>query len=81
MYRQYEDPNKLQKMLEQAKDELDCALLEDDNDDRIIDLVNEVESLKDRINFAWQDIEYDEENCDCSDDEFYDCFGYYPKAM
>lgn len=61
MYRQYEDPWKLQDRLEEAEKELEQAKEEDpENIDRIIDLVNEVESLKERVNFAWQDQEYDE---------------------
>jgi len=62
MYRQYEDPQKLEKMLEEAQARLEIARQEDpNNDDRIIDLYLEVESLKERVNFAWQDDEYDEQ--------------------
>jgi hypothetical protein len=62
MYRQYENPAKVQKMLEAAEEELARAKEEDpENIDLIIDLANEVESLKERLNFAWQDDEYDEE--------------------
>ena len=62
MYRQYEDPRKLEKLLEEAKVQLEAAKQEDpDNDDRLIDLALEVESLKERLNFAWQDEEYDEQ--------------------
>lgn len=61
MYRQYEDPWKLEDRLEDAKRRLEIAEDEDpDNDDRIIDLLEEIEELKERINFAWQDQEYDE---------------------
>lgn len=61
MYRQYEDPWKLEDRLEKAEKELERAKEEDpENIDRIIDLVNEVESLRERVNFAWQDQEYDE---------------------
>lgn len=61
MYRQYEDPWKLEDRLEKAKEQLEQAKQEDpENIDRIIDLVNEVESLRERVNFAWQDQEYDE---------------------
>lgn len=63
MYRQYEDPYKVQKMLKEAEASLEAAMREDpDDDDRLIDLVNEVESLRERLNFAWQDDEYDEMN-------------------
>lgn len=61
MYRRYEDPWKLEDRLENAEKELEQAKEEDpENIDRIIDLVNEVESLRERVNFAWQDQEYDE---------------------
>lgn len=62
MYRQYENPAKVQKMLEAAEEELARAKEEDpENIDLIIDLDNEVQSLKERLNFAWQDDEYDED--------------------
>lgn len=54
MYRQYENPYKLEQMLEDAK----RRLAENPYDE---DLVLEVEELKERINFAWQDDEYDED--------------------
>ena len=61
MYRQYEDPWKLEDRLDAARERLEIAKQEDpDNDDRIIDLLEEIEELKERINFAWQDQEYDE---------------------
>lgn len=61
MYRQYEDPWALEERLKQAKERLEQAKQEDpDNDDRIIDLVLEVHELEERVNFAWQDQEYDE---------------------
>lgn len=61
MYRQYEDPWALEERLKQAKERLEQAKLEDpDNDDRIIDLALEVHELEERVNFAWQDQEYDE---------------------
>ena len=61
MYRQYEDPWKLEDRLEKAEKELERVKEEDpENIDRIIDLANEVESLKERVNFAWQDQEHDD---------------------
>ncbi len=59
MYRQYENPHDLQMLLKEAEFRLAEAGARDDLD-AVIDLHNEVESLKERINFAWQDIEYDE---------------------
>ena len=60
MYRQYEDPYKVQKLLEDAERELEEAKARGDDVERLIDLYNEVESLRERVNFAWQDDEYDE---------------------
>lgn len=61
MYRQYENPAKVHEMLIQAQKELEAAKnSNEDNIDFIIDLANEVESLRERENFAWQDEEYDE---------------------
>lgn len=61
MYRQYEDPWNLEDRLDAARERLEIAKQEDpDNDDRIIDLVLEVQELEERVNFAWQDQEYDE---------------------
>lgn len=60
MNRQYEDPRKVEQMLAEAQRELEMAKRDDDNIDRIIDLYNWVEELRERANFAWQDDEYDE---------------------
>jgi uncharacterized sporulation protein YeaH/YhbH (DUF444 family) len=66
MYRQYEDPRKLEKMLQDAERRLSDAQASGTDDlDRLIDLHQEVEELRDRVNFAWQDEEYDElERCE-----------------
>ena len=55
MYRQYEDPYKLERELEQ----LEQAYAQCENDDERVDLYLAISELKDRINFAWQDDEYD----------------------
>lgn len=54
MYRQYENPYTLEERLEEAKKRL--AEHPDDEDYAL-----EVAELKERINFAWQDDEYDED--------------------
>lgn len=54
IYRQYEDPHTLEDQLAEAK----ARLAENPYDE---DLVLEVQELKDRVNFAWQDDEYDED--------------------
>lgn len=55
MYRQYEDPAKIQKLLDKAKTRLNAAI--DAGQDDIIDLHEEVADLEERLNFAWQDEE------------------------
>ena len=50
IYRQYEDPYKLEKQLAEAKHRLADNPYDED-------LVNEVAELKERVNFAWQDDE------------------------
>lgn len=54
MYRRYENPHTLEERLEDAK----RRLSENPYDE---DLVLEVAELKERVNFAWQDDEYDED--------------------
>ena len=53
MYRQYEDPHKLETQLAELKEQLA-------NDPNDIELAISIAELKDRINFAWQDDEYDD---------------------
>lgn len=55
MYRQYEDPAKIQKLLDEAKTRLNAAI--DAGQDDIIDLHENVVDLEERLNFAWQDEE------------------------
>lgn len=59
MYRQYEDPRELEDQLK----ELQARYEAETDEDVLIDLAQEIEELKERINFAWQDDEYDSE-CD-----------------
>ena len=58
MYRQYENPFTLQDQL----DELKARRARETDEDVQIDLDMEIAELEERINFAWQDDEYD---CDC----------------
>lgn len=55
MYRQYEDPAKTQKLLDEAKARLNSAIYAGQDD--IIDLHENVVDLEERLNFAWQDEE------------------------
>ena len=59
MYRQYEDPYKLEEQLEELKEELNKAYKLGADDYELMDLEINIAELKDRINFAWQDDEYD----------------------
>ena len=59
MYRQYEDPRKLEEQLKEAEqrlEEIKAAGMDD-----IIDISQEVAELRDRVNFAWQDEEFDQQ--------------------
>lgn len=60
MYRQYENPHTLQERLEKIKEEYN----KETDVDRKIDLYETIAELEERINFAWQDIEYDENNAE-----------------
>lgn len=61
MYRNYEDPYKLEKQLRDLKKEYRAATENSAPEDTLIDLSIEINSLEERINFAWQDDEYENE--------------------
>ena len=62
MYRRYEDPYKVQRLLDEAKASLKNAqIYEPDNEDLLISLHEDVAELEERLNFAWQD---DEAECE-----------------
>lgn len=68
IYRQYEDPWKLEDQLKEAKVKLEEArekLRHDPDNEKLWDEVEhyalEVHGLKERVNFAWQDQEYESE--------------------
>ena len=63
MYRQYEDPRKLEKELAKELARINKPGYEPDDYDW-----ERIEELKDRINFAWQDDEYES---DCRINEGY----------
>lgn len=66
MYRQYEDPYKLEEMLSDAREQLAASC--DEYGEMDIDLLQWVDELRDRINFAWQDDEYDHDCYDYADE-------------
>ena len=61
IYRQYEDPYELEKQLKALEEELHKAYQLGADVDELQDLHLEIHELKERINFAWQDDEYDME--------------------
>lgn len=54
MYRQYEDPHKLENRLVELME----MLAENPEDE---ELAQDIAEIKERINFAWQDDEYESE--------------------
>ena len=59
MYRQYENPRELQTRLEkliQQYEDMQCAGADDG---ALYDKYCEICEMRDRVNFAWQDEEYD----------------------
>ena len=59
MYRQYENPYELEKQLEELKEEYRTAVEANADEERIINLSDDIAELEGRINFAWQDDEED----------------------
>lgn len=57
MYRQYENPNTLEKQLEKLKEEYRTAKENDADEDTLINLHMQIAELEERVNFAWQDDE------------------------
>lgn len=62
MYRQYENPGALEERLKELEQEYRKAVENGADEDRLISLSEDIAELKDRINHAWQDDEYDSEN-------------------
>lgn len=59
MIRAYENPFRLQRELEEAERRLADVQAGGYDMQTIVDLYNEVEELRERVNFAWADAEYD----------------------
>ena len=68
MYRQYENPYELNKYLCELEAEFDTRFENGKSLEDLIDLAEDIATLKERINFAWQDEEYDEMNRDYADE-------------
>ena len=59
MYRQYENPHYLEERIRSAKNELCLREAAGDDIESLADLHNEICELEERLNFAWQDEEFD----------------------
>lgn len=57
MYRQYEKPNTLKESLANLKREYKLALENNADDETLISLHDNIEDLKERLNFSYQDME------------------------
>ena len=68
MYRQYENPYELNKYLCELEAEFDTRFESGEDLEALIDLAEDIATLKERINFAWQGQEYDEMNRDYADE-------------
>ena len=68
MYRQYENPYELNKYLCELEAEYDTRLEEGEPLEDLIDLIIDIETLKERLNFAWHDDEYECDNYDYADE-------------
>ena len=70
MYRQYENPYELNKYLCELEAEYQTLIESgvDADEEDFIDLSCEIADIKERINFAWQDNEYDYDNRDYEDE-------------
>ncbi len=61
MYRQYEDPRALEKRLKELKEEYKVLSEQGADEDTLVSMAMDIEELEERVNFAWQDEEHDEE--------------------
>ena len=68
MYRRYENPYDLEKQLEAVQFEYDMMVAEGADIETLISVQEEIYELKERINFAWQDDEYDSLHADYEDE-------------
>ena len=64
----YENPYELNKYLCELEAEFDTRFENGESLEDLIDLAEDIATLKERINFAWQDEEYDEMNRDYADE-------------
>ena len=62
MYRQYEDPYKLEDQLAELKAQYRRAQEEGLDEDVLMNMSMDINELEERVNFAWQDQEYESED-------------------
>lgn len=60
MYRDYENPRELENQLKELKQMYLNAIANNSDENTIVELDEEIASLEERINYAWQD-EYEDE--------------------
>ena len=79
IYRQYEDPRALEAQRDSLKERIEVDRIEALCEGREVnvDLQIELLELEERINFAWQDEEY-EEDCRRAEEMEYGNSEYYP---
>ena len=58
MYRQYEKPNTLKEALANLKREYQIALENNADEEKLISLHDNIEDMRERLNFAYQDEAY-----------------------
>lgn len=61
MYRRYENPYELEQQLAELQEEYNSLPFNEENEDRLMGLAEDIASLRERINFAWQDDEDESE--------------------
>lgn len=61
MYRNYENPQRLEEQLKELKQKYYDAVKNNADEETLIDLGIDIADVNERINFAWQDDEYDNE--------------------
>lgn len=59
MYRQYEDPYELEKQIKELRREYSNAKENNADENTLIELSQDIHELEERVNFAWQDDEYE----------------------
>ena len=59
MYRQYENPWQLEEQLAEAKAMYRRAIEEGVDENALMDMSLEIHELEERVNFAWQDNEFE----------------------